>query len=209
MCAKETERILKENKSGLLTMADVLIEKETIYAEEVDMIISGMSKEEVIAHIDAKDKKEEVKPEEKKDETSTDSLLNTISKVENLDENKSQENQEKIAENNQKNENIIDKLLEEAEKREKELLKKAKNEAQNKDVEAGEEKAQEKKKTASSKPKTTASSAKKSTTTVDADKKQTTRKTTTKKVAEKPADKKLNIDKSAESDKIDVTDNKD
>ena len=38
-------------------MADVLIEKETIYAEEVDMILAGKSKEEVIEYIDNKDKK--------------------------------------------------------------------------------------------------------------------------------------------------------
>ncbi len=57
MCQKETEKLLKQHKSKLLTMADVLLEKETIYAEEVDMIIAGKSKAEVIKYIDNKDKK--------------------------------------------------------------------------------------------------------------------------------------------------------
>ena len=213
MCAKETERILKENKSQLLTMANVLIEKETIYAEEVDMIIEGKSKEEVIEHIDKKDKKEDVKPEtkteEKLDETSTDGLLKTISKVENLEEKNTEENQEKIAENKQKNENIIDKLLEEAEKREKELSKEAENKAENKEVKADEEKVEKPKKTASTKPKTTSSTTRKTTKTADGEKRPAARKPATKKSAQKPAEEKIDIDKSAESDKIDVTENKD
>ncbi len=213
MCAKETERILTKNKSELLTMADVLIEKETIYAEEVDMIISGKSKEEIIEHIDKKDKTEEVKPEEKVEETSTDGLLKTISKVENIEKENSTENQEKIAENKQKNENIIDKLLEEAEKREKELLNKAEKSAENKPESAKskevDNKAQETKKTVSRKPKTSASTEKKTTKPAEGEKKPAVRKTTTKKSTETKADEKLNIDKSAESDKIDVIDNKD
>ena len=213
MCAKETERILKENKSQLLTMANVLIEKETIYAEEVDMIIEGKSKEEVIEHIDKKDKKEDVKPEtkteEKSDETSTDGLLKTISKVENLEEKNAEENQEKIAENKQKNENIIDKLLEEAEKREKELSKEAENKAENKEVKADEEKVEKPKKTASTKSKTTSSTTRKTTKTADGEKRPAARKPATKKSAQKPAEEKIDIDKSAESDKIDVTENKD
>ncbi len=62
-CSKETEKILTKNKNILLTMADVLIEKETIYAEEVDMIIAGKSKKEVIKYIESKDKKVEKREE--------------------------------------------------------------------------------------------------------------------------------------------------
>ena len=217
MCAKETEKILKENKSVLLTMANVLIEKETIYAEEVDMIISGKSKEEIIEHIDKKDKKDDVKPEEKPEdkteETSTDGLLKTISKVENIEEKNQEENQEKIAENKQKNENIIDKLLEEAEKREKELLKGAEKQAEKstekKESKIEEEKVKETKTAVSKKPKTTSAASKKTTKSADAEEKPKTRKTTTKKSSEQPADKKIDIDKSAESDRIDVTENTD
>ena len=121
MCAAETEKILTENKDKLLTMANVLIEKETIYAEEVDMIIDGKSKEEIVAHIENKDKKDESKVTESTEETTTDGLLKTIESVEKLDENKTQENQEKIAENNNKTVKSVDELLIEAEKREKAL----------------------------------------------------------------------------------------
>lgn len=119
-CAKETERILTENKDKLLTMANVLLEKETIYAEEVDMIIDGKSKEEVIAYIDSKDKKDEEskKPENKVEEkinaseetktensaevqkTAEDLINNLIKIAENRE--KEQENKGKIEENNKK-----------------------------------------------------------------------------------------------------------
>lgn len=119
-CAKETERILTENKDKLLTMANVLLEKETIYAEEVDMIIDGKSKEEVIAYIDSKDKKDEEskKPENKVEEkinaseetktensaevqkTAEDLINNLIKIAENRE--KKQENKEKTEENNKK-----------------------------------------------------------------------------------------------------------
>lgn len=56
-CQKVTEKILTDNKDILMTMANVLLERETIYAEEVDMILAGKSKEEVVAYIDNKDKK--------------------------------------------------------------------------------------------------------------------------------------------------------
>lgn len=119
-CAKETERILTENKDKLLTMANVLLEKETIYAEEVDMIIDGKSKEEVIDYIDSKDKKDEEskKPENKVEEkvnaseetktenssevqkTAEDLINNLIKIAENRE--KEQENKEKTEENNKK-----------------------------------------------------------------------------------------------------------
>lgn len=45
-------QLLTENKRLLDTMARVLIEKETIYSEEVDMIMAGISAEEIIAKMD-------------------------------------------------------------------------------------------------------------------------------------------------------------
>ena len=103
-CQKETEKLLTKHKDKLLTMANVLLEKETIYAEEVDLIIAGKSKEEIVEYIENKDKKpaetEDIKPEENKTE-----------------------NAEKIAENTQKNIKNVDDLLKEAEKRESEQLK--------------------------------------------------------------------------------------
>ena len=44
--------LLKDNKSLLDTMARVLVERETIFSEEVDMIMEGKSVEEVIAFMD-------------------------------------------------------------------------------------------------------------------------------------------------------------
>ena len=57
-CEKETEKLLNNNRDKLLTMANVLVEKETIYAEEVDLIMNGKNKEEIIDYINKKDKKE-------------------------------------------------------------------------------------------------------------------------------------------------------
>lgn len=50
-CSKEAERILTENKQKLQTMVDILIEKETIYQDEVDMILQGKSKQEILEAI--------------------------------------------------------------------------------------------------------------------------------------------------------------
>ncbi len=58
-CYVETEKILTKHKKALLTMANVLLEKETIYADEVDMIIAGKSKKDIINYIENKDKKVE------------------------------------------------------------------------------------------------------------------------------------------------------
>ena len=75
----EIQRILKENyerakdvilanKKALVTMAEVLLEKETIYTEEVDMIISGKSKEEVFEMMDKKQAEQKEKEEKRKKE---------------------------------------------------------------------------------------------------------------------------------------------
>lgn len=118
-CAKETERILTENKDKLLTMANVLLEKETIYAEEVDMIIDGKSKEEVIAYIDSKDKKDE---ESKKSEN------NVEEKVNASEETKT----ENSAEVQKTAEDLINNLIKIAENREKEQENKEKTKENNK-----------------------------------------------------------------------------
>lgn len=93
-CQKETTRILTEYKDALMTMVNVLMEKETIYTEEVEMIINGKSKEEVIEYIDQKDKNH---------------------KAESSKENSSKENS-----NSDSSSSFIDALLKTAETREKE-----------------------------------------------------------------------------------------
>ncbi|MDE5722048.1 MAG: ATP-dependent zinc metalloprotease FtsH [Clostridia bacterium] len=54
---KRARKLLTENRSVLDNMARVLIEKETIYTEEVDMLIAGKSVEEVIKYMDEEDQK--------------------------------------------------------------------------------------------------------------------------------------------------------
>ncbi|MCR5553617.1 MAG: ATP-dependent zinc metalloprotease FtsH [bacterium] len=78
-CAKKAEDIISKHKPELETMVSVLLEKETIYSDEINMIIEGKSKEEVIAFIDSKSApKAEEKPEEKvevKEDKTLDELL--------------------------------------------------------------------------------------------------------------------------------------
>ena len=107
-CQKETEKLLTKHKDKLLTMANVLLEKETIYEEEVDLIISGKNKEEVIAYIDGKDKKPE----------------NGETTVSQEAEEKTAKNEEKITENTEKTTKSVDELLKEAEARESAILEK-------------------------------------------------------------------------------------
>ncbi len=187
LCAKETEKLLTKHKDKLLTMANVLLEKETIYAEEVDMIIEGKSKEDVIAHIDSKDKKKDDEPKQE-EKTTTDALVETISKVENLTDENSEKNEEKIAENTKNIVKSVDDLLKEAEKREKEL-----NEKASKKEESVE-------KTVEEKPKKTTTRKKASTTTKKTA--STTKTTTTKKPAAKKTAEKQ------EETKTETTDNK-
>ena len=109
-CEKSTTKLLKDNKSKLLTMANVLIEKETIYAEEVDLIMSGKSKEEVVEFINEKDKK---KSEENKTEKPVENSENKVNEI-NADENKEVKSEFKS----------VDELLKIAEEREKKLEEK-------------------------------------------------------------------------------------
>jgi len=48
----KARELLKENKVLLDTMARVLVERETIFTEEVDMIMDGKSADEIIAFMD-------------------------------------------------------------------------------------------------------------------------------------------------------------
>ncbi|MBO4252097.1 MAG: ATP-dependent zinc metalloprotease FtsH [Clostridia bacterium] len=50
---EKARKLLKENKSLLDTMARVLVERETIFSEEVDMIMEGKSAEEIMDFMDA------------------------------------------------------------------------------------------------------------------------------------------------------------
>ena len=52
---KRAVKMLKENREILDNMSRVLVEKETIYTEEVAMLMKGASYKEVIAHMDEKE----------------------------------------------------------------------------------------------------------------------------------------------------------
>lgn len=133
-CEKETIKLLNNNKDKLLTMANVLIEKETIYAEEVDMIMSGKSKEEVVEFIDNKSKKDEIKSETEKPESEQ--------------KEKNEENIEKSSENDKnfekKDFTSVDDLLKIAEEREKSLEEKIENKEEKIEIKDSEEKTQKK-----------------------------------------------------------------
>ena len=52
---KKAKELLTANMDKLNTMAEILLEKQTIYRDEVDMIIAGASKEEVFELMAKKD----------------------------------------------------------------------------------------------------------------------------------------------------------
>ena len=168
-CQKDTEKLLNNNKKKLLTMADVLIEKETIYAEEVDMILAGKSKEEVVEYIDNKDKK---KSGENTDENKTETVDSKLTeKVEEIVE----ENKEKNANNNDSKFKSVDELLEIAKKREEMGLTAPETKEEKTEENVAEEKPNKTtRKTTSGTTKTKSTTAKKKTETT---KKLTTRKT--------------------------------
>ena len=68
--------ILKENKSILITMAEILLEKQTIYTDEVGLIIQGKSKQEVLEIMDKKVAEQKKKDEQKKEQLVLEQQLN-------------------------------------------------------------------------------------------------------------------------------------
>lgn len=55
---KRAKELLANNINLLHEMAELLLEKETIYKDEVDMLMAGKSKEEIIAEMDRKEKEQ-------------------------------------------------------------------------------------------------------------------------------------------------------
>lgn len=55
-------KLLKDNKNLLDNMARLLVERETIFSEEVDMIMEGRSVAEILEDMDARDKKRAENP---------------------------------------------------------------------------------------------------------------------------------------------------
>lgn len=124
VCHEKAKEILTKNKDKIETMVKVLLEKETIYSDEVDMIMNGKSAEEIIEAIDKKYKDKE---DNKKKE------------AEKLAE---QEKARELAKSSADlNLSYVDALLKEAEARSKklnELAKKAEATLENKEASAKE-----------------------------------------------------------------------
>ncbi|MBE7074702.1 MAG: ATP-dependent zinc metalloprotease FtsH [Clostridiales bacterium] len=62
------KNIIEKNKDVLVEMAEILLAKETIYKEEVDLIMQGKTKEEVISYMEEKQAVQKAKDEERKKE---------------------------------------------------------------------------------------------------------------------------------------------
>ena len=75
---ERAKKIIEENKETLIKMAEILLVKETIYTEEVDMIMQGKTTEEIIEHIDKKQAKQKEKDEQLKKEQELISELNEL-----------------------------------------------------------------------------------------------------------------------------------
>lgn len=58
--------IIEKNKDVLTTMAQILLAKETIYKEEVDLIIEGNTVEQVLSYMDRKQAEQKAKDDERK-----------------------------------------------------------------------------------------------------------------------------------------------
>lgn len=129
-CFTEAQNILTEHKDAVKTMVEVLMQKETIYKDDVDMIMSGKNTAEVVAEIDERNKKrdEETKQKEVKIE---------IKKAENIDDN------------------YIDELLKKAEERAKQKQAEQKTALNKTEEKPAETKVETKEEVKAEKPKTT------------------------------------------------------
>ncbi len=67
-CFADAKAILSKHKKQIETMVDVLLEKETIYSDEVDMIMKGSTKEEVVEFIESRLKAKKAEDDKQKEE---------------------------------------------------------------------------------------------------------------------------------------------
>ena len=123
-CAKRAEKLLKDYKAKLNTMVDVLIEKETIYQEEIDLIMQGKTKKQVLEvmqkHID----------EDKAKQQATQASENTNSQANAPASAASAEAGNGAAQTQPEHKMSIDELIELAEKRQQQNEKAEKSEPQ-------------------------------------------------------------------------------
>ncbi|MDD4816223.1 MAG: ATP-dependent zinc metalloprotease FtsH [Clostridia bacterium] len=75
---KRAQKILTENVELLHQMARLLIERETIYKQEVDMLIEGISVEDIVEHMDKQEKTRKVKEEKERKEKEKQNTLREL-----------------------------------------------------------------------------------------------------------------------------------
>ena len=68
-CSDVARKILKEKEQIVRNMVEVLLQKETIYSEEVDLLVEGKNSSEVIEYIEKKQAKKEKRKETISDKT--------------------------------------------------------------------------------------------------------------------------------------------
>lgn len=130
-CFAEAQEILKSHKAQVDTMVEVLLEKETIYKDDVELIMSGASKNDVEeamterARIREEENKKRLEEEEKKKKESVpdDNYIDALLKI--AEERAKQKNEavEKKAENENKAEQKPQEQTASTEKTEKEEKK--------------------------------------------------------------------------------------
>ncbi len=96
---QKAREILGKNKPLLDKMARLLVERETIFSEEVDMLMEGKSVEEIIAFMDDNERTLSQNPFARKS-------FNQQKKEQPLEQNKKQENVEKAEEETAKKEGL-------------------------------------------------------------------------------------------------------
>ncbi len=80
-CLERARKLLKENRAVMDKLVRVLIERETVFQEEFDMIMSGSSVEEVIAFMDKSEKQFKDNPFAKRDVVVKESDVKTSDKT--------------------------------------------------------------------------------------------------------------------------------
>ena len=105
----KARKLLSANKHLLETMARILVERETIFTEEVDMIMEGKTVEEIIAFMDENEKTlsespfergknpviiKESKEPEKEEGISSDNEIKEVEEKEKKEENDEKDNQD-------------------------------------------------------------------------------------------------------------------
>ena len=125
-CYKKAKEILQNNKDKVQTMVDVLLEKETIYSDEVDMIMNGDSKEKIIEFIENKYKAKEKQKEEIKKEEVKDIIKENEKFVDSLLKKAEERARLKKEESSESGEIAVEKTTEDIEKKQSESVKKTK-----------------------------------------------------------------------------------